>query len=298
MCFAKSAWLLAAAALVTFPAAAQAQAWIGQIVGNMMAQQAAYAQEVACMTGTPMVEKEVAEASAPAPGLMRSYWQAVNAGTAPTSAFLIDKKTRWIAEGKELSQANLNTLVDPFARSGGSLVEAPIGFARAGDAQSALGQWEVRDGAGKRIGTYQALLRRKGGQWLISALTLVGRKEWADPVVQYCHAPADVLPYRVAAAKLDLERAIKQEAKAQAKAAGAQAKAELARAAADAAPGKATKAAAAALAREEAVRRETTLSQRREVLHLSQQADAAARQAQREYETMVAAGKAALVEGG
>jgi hypothetical protein len=226
MRLAKNAALFAAAAFAALPAAAQAQAWIGQIVGDMMAQQAAYAQEVACMSGTPMIEKEVAEASTPAPALMRSYWQAVSAGVAPTPAFLIDKKTRWISGGKELSQINLGTLVDPFARSGGALVEAPIGFVRSGRAQSALGQWVVRDGVGKRISTYQAVLRRKGGQWLISTLKLVGAQEWADPVVQYCHAPGDVLPYRIASAQRALEYATKQEAKAQIKAADAQAKAE------------------------------------------------------------------------
>ncbi len=294
MRFVKSASLLAAAALAAFPATAQAQIWIGQIVGNMMAQQAAYAQEVACMTGTSMIDKEVAEARTPAPGLMRSYWQAVSSGAAPTSAFLIDKKMRWISAGKELNQTNLAMIADPFARSGGSLVEAPVGFVRAGDAQSALGQWVVRDGTGKRIGTYQALLRRKGGQWLLSTLTLVGAQEWGDPVVQYCHAPGDVLPYRIASTARALEYATKQEAKAMVKAAEAQAKAERA----DAAPGKSTKAAATALAKEDAARRETTLSQRRTALQVARENDAAAKKAQQDYDAMVAAGKMALLSGG
>lgn len=298
MRFAKSTSLLAATVLVALPFAAQAQAWIGLMVGNMMSQQAAYAQEVACMTGTPMVDKEVAEASTPAPGLMRSYWQAVSSGTAPTSAFLIDKKTRWISAGKELTQANLGTLVDPFARSGASLVEAPIGFVRAGDAQSALGQWVVRDGSGKRIGTYNALLRRKTGQWLLSSLTLVGAAEWTNPVVQYCHAPGDVLPYRIASSQRALEYAVKQEAKASVKGADALAKAERAQAAATAAPGNSTKAAAAALARQDAIRRETTLIQRRTALQAARDNDVATKKAQQDYDAMVAAGKAALIAGG
>ncbi len=298
MRFAKPATLLSAAVLVMIPAGAHAQAWIGQIVGNMMAQQAAYAQEVACMNGTPMIDKEVAEASTPAPGLMRSYWQAASAGTAPTAVFLIDKKTRWISAGKQLDQTNLRTLGDPFASGGGSLVETPIGFVRAGDAQSALGQWVVRDGAGKRVGTYQGLLRRKGGQWLISTLTLVGAREWADPVVQYCHAPGDVLPYRIATAARALEYATKQEAKASVKAADAQAKAERAQAAADGAPGKNAKTEAARLALDEATRRETTLTQRREQLRLAREASQGAQKAQQDYEAMVAAGKAALLSVG
>lgn len=298
MRFAKPATLLSAAVLVMIPAAAQAQAWIGQIVGNMMAQQAAYAQEVACMSGTPMIDKEVAEANTPAPGLMRGYWQAVSAGTAPTAVFLIDKKTRWISAGKQLDQTNLGTLGDPFASGGGSLVETPIGFVRAGDAQSALGQWVVRDPVGKRVGTYQGLLRRKGGQWLISTLTLVGAKEWADPVVQYCHAPGDVLPYRIATAARELEYAAKQEAKASVKAADALARAERAQAAADAAPGKAAKLDALRLAREEAVRREATLGQRRTALQVARDNDAAAKKAQQDHDAMVATGKAALLAGG
>lgn len=295
MRFAKSASLLSAAVFVMIPAAAQAQAWIGQIVGNMMAQQAAYAQEVACMSGTPMVDKEVAEASTPAPGVMRNYWQAASAGTAPTSVFVIDKKMRWISAGKELGQTNLGTLADPFARSGGSLVEVPIGFVRAGDAQSALGQWVVRDTAGKRIGTYQGLMRRKGGQWLFSTLTLVGAKEWADPVAQYCHAPGDVLPYRIASTERALEYATKQEAKASVKAAEALAKADRAQAAVAAAPGKPTKVEAARLALDEATRRETTLSQRREQLRLAREASQATKKAQQDHDAMVAAGKAALL---
>ena len=295
MRFAKFASLLAATALVALPATAQAQAWIGQFVGNMMAQQAAYAQEVACMSGTPMVDKEVAEASTPAPGVMRNYWQAASAGTAPTSVFVIDKKTRWISAGKQLDQTNLGTLADPFARSGGSLVEVPIGFVRAGDAQSALGQWVVRDTAGKQIGTYQGLMRRKGGQWLFSTLTLVGAKEWADPVVQYCHTPGDVLPYRIASTERALEYATKQEAKASVKAAEALAKADHAQAAVAAAPGKSAKVEAARLALDEATRRETTLTQRWEQLRLAREASQAAKKAQQDHDAMVAAGKAALL---
>jgi hypothetical protein len=294
MRFTKFTSLLAAASLAVLPATAQAQAWIGLMVGNMMAQQAAYAQEVACMSGTPMVEKEVAEASIPAPGVMRGYWQAVTAGNAPMAAFVIDKKTRWIAAGKELNQTNLGNIADPLARSGGSLVEIPVGFVRAGDAQSALGQWLVRDPAGRILGTYQGLFRRKSGQWLFSTLTLVGAKEWVDPVVQYCHAPGDVLPYRVASTQRALEYATRQEAKASAKAADARAKAAEFRARADAAPGKVS----ARLAEDEAARREATLLQRQEALRVARENAASVQQAQRDFDAKREAGQAALLTAG
>ena len=54
-------------------APATAQIWIGQIVGNMMAAQAAAEKEHACMMGTPDTPSEVEETRAPIADVMARY---------------------------------------------------------------------------------------------------------------------------------------------------------------------------------------------------------------------------------
>ena len=96
-----------ATALLAQPGSASAQAWIGQIVGDMMAREAAYAAEMRCMAGEAMPPNEVAEARDPAPALMRGYWTAVSAGQSPAAAFQINRKTSWTSGSTVLHQARL-----------------------------------------------------------------------------------------------------------------------------------------------------------------------------------------------
>ncbi len=199
---------------------AQAQAWIGLMVGNMMAQQQAALQERNCMMGIPMPEKEINEARKPGLEIMVSYWTHVKGGgiSDASADFHLDKKTRWFTVTQSADLAHLNAITDPFAAARLTFDPDPLAFFRAGDGQSAAGQWIVRDGQGKRSGTYNASFKRHMGVWKLTALELVSGKDYVDPLLQYCHKVADVLPYRLSNAawlrSFAQKRAIKAETKA------------------------------------------------------------------------------------
>jgi hypothetical protein len=204
------------------PSAAQAQIWIGQIVGNMVAQGEAARREQECMTGTAMPEAEIAEARTPALATMRGYFADAGAGKPISARFNLDKNSHWTSETTVANAKTLSAHRDPLAQAGLMLDAEPIGFVRAGDSRSALGQWAVRDASGVRAGLYTATFTRKRGIWALSTLTLSGPRNYADPVVQYCHKPGDVLPYRVDSSRMLREFAEKRLAKHERKLAEAQ----------------------------------------------------------------------------
>ncbi len=225
----------------TLPTTASAQIWIGQIVGDMMAQEQAAAREHACMTGEPMPAEEVTEARDPALQTMTGYFATAKTGDADLSRhFNLDKRSRWTSGTTSVGMVGIATQVDPFATAGLTLDGTPLAFVRAGDAQSALGQWVVRDAAGAVAGTYTAGFSRRAGVWRLSTLVLTSARTYVDPVVQYCHAQGDVMPYRLANSRAVRERAEKRVAKAKIKADQALASGATARARADKSPGSAT----------------------------------------------------------
>lgn len=198
-------------AIAGLTAPAPAQVWLGLIAGQMAANEAAREKEIACRRGVPMSDKEVAEAHTPAATTMKAYWSDAQAGRSFAGDFNIDKHAQWSVGGTVAKAAQVGGQADPFVKAGLALDPGELGFVRAGDGASALGQWVVRDAAGARRGTYTAAFTRKLGEWRLSTLALTGAREYAEPVVQYCHTPQDVLGYRIEDTTADvarLERAV------------------------------------------------------------------------------------------
>jgi hypothetical protein len=191
---------------------------------------------------------------------------------------------RWTAGATALDQKTLTAIKDPFAQPGNAIDPKPLNVVRAGDGTSAQGQWQVRDGAGKLVGTYNAVLRRRTGTWLLSSLELVDNKTWVDPVVQYCHKPGDVLGYRLTNTKSAADYAAKRLAKAQKKEAEARTKAEKAKAEAE----------AARLAGEKLASATLTTAERQAEAYGTRAAQAVAEADQKALDDQRAAGKAAL----
>lgn len=187
---------------VATPQPLYSQIWIGQIVGDMVAQEEAAKREHACMTGTPMEKKEILEARTPALKTIQAYFEAMKNGSNSRSEFFaMDKKTRWIAGDQSVGMKQIDQPIDFLATSGAELVAEPLGFVRSGIDATALGQWRVLATNGDLAGTYTVFFTRKAGQWKIRHLTLSRATEYVEPVVQYCHQPGDVLPYRLDHAK-------------------------------------------------------------------------------------------------
>lgn len=216
----KSFALIAVAMIGLASGAAHGQAWIGQMVGDMIARQQAAVQEQACMTGAPMPDSEVAETRATALAAMSGYWGAVSVGGTANVApyYQIDKKAKWVSGSTIVPLAGLSRVTDPFAVGGATLDTNPLAFFRAGDGSTVRGQWAVRRSDGGLVGTYDAGFRRAAGAWKLVDLTLIPATSYVEPLVQYCHKAGDVLPYRVSwttSQRSYLEaRATKLEAKA------------------------------------------------------------------------------------
>lgn len=253
----------AAAVGAVQPGALHAQAWIGEMVGNMMAAQQAAIQEHNCMTGTTLPESEIAEARTPGAAAMPAYFDAARAGSPLSPQFHLDKRTRWVGGGATATMADLDRQKDPFAGAGLVLDPEPLALVRSGDGSTAQGQWRVRDASGAVAGTYTGLFTRKVGVWRFSTLQLTPPTTYADPVVQYCHKPGDVLPYRLATTGRTRQVLEKRVANNELKAQKAAQAAAAARAKADNSPTNASAGAAAEKAEARARALATQLDARR-----------------------------------
>ncbi|QNA84572.1 hypothetical protein G4G27_11650 [Sphingomonas sp. So64.6b] len=215
-------------------ATAHAQIWIGQIVGDMMAQGQAAQQEYNCMTGTAMPPSEIEETRASAETAIKGYWQAVQGGKETNVApfYQTDRKAAWVSGAKTVPLSGLIRITDPFASDGAVLDAQPIAYLRAGDGGTVRGQWAARRADGTLIGTYDAMFKRASGIWKLSRLTLIPSTDYAEPVVQFCHKPNDVLPYRLVSTEQTRAYTAKRAEKLRIKADKAKAEADRAAAAA------------------------------------------------------------------
>jgi hypothetical protein len=214
--------------LIAVSTPAYPQAWIGQVVGNMMARQQAWAAEQACMTGTAMPEAEVAEARSSSIASMRGYWDAVKAGgpSVVASQFHVSRKSVWTNGSTRVAIVPGARVNDPFALPGAQLAAEPLRYFRSGDGASVAAQWEVRGSGGELVGTYDVELRRSGSTWRSFAMKLVPANEYVEPLVQYCHVVGDVMPFRLRSTEAAMTFTAKRAAKMAAKAEKAEAAAE------------------------------------------------------------------------
>jgi len=209
---------VAAGSFAACAGSSHAQIWIGQIVGDMAAGQAAAQREQACMSGAAMSEKEIAEARIPALATMQGYFADAKAGASFAQRFQPDGKSLWMTAGARAGVAELGRQRDPTAGGDSALDSAPVAFVRAGDGASAMGQWVARAGSGNPVATYTATFSRKAGVWRLSTLSQSAARAYVDPVTQYCHKAGDVLPYRLTHTTQMREFTEKQLAKAEARA--------------------------------------------------------------------------------
>ena len=170
-----------------------------------------------CMTGASPPDGEIAEARDPAPAVMQAYFDAAVSGGARSPMFRESKKTTWSHGGVTVPFEQIDRQSDPLAAAGNRLDRDPLRFFRAGNFQTAHGQWSVLDGAGSIVGVYDAQFRRKDGDWLLDKLTVIGADESVAPAMQYCLEPGDVTPHKIESAGNRIEYLEKQITKSEAK---------------------------------------------------------------------------------
>jgi hypothetical protein len=209
--FQPSAWAarLAVGAVALAAAPAFGQAWIGTMVGNMVAQ----AAEARCMSGTPLPEKEIAEAHEPAVRMMQLYWsRAAAADKADISAaYHPSGKAEWKMGDRTVRRCGLVAIEDRLARApGAALAGEPIAFVRAGDSGGARGLWLVGGAGG---GYYLAEFKRQAGVYKLASIQLYAGGAAVPAVTQYCHKAGDIEAYRQRMAEAAAKRAARKAAR-------------------------------------------------------------------------------------
>jgi hypothetical protein len=202
-------------------APASAQIWIGQIVGNMIAQGQQQAQEHACMMGTPQAQPEVDETRSPTAELMSRYWDAARKGPVDLAPFYHESgKKRWTAGKTTVGPNKFGKVTDPLATTAGLTLEPqPVGFLRSGDGATVQGQWRVLAPDGSEAGRLDASFTRQIGVWRLRTLHVLHVGEAVPAVAAFCHKPGDIEPYKVAFAEQERLRAEKRARKEAARAA-------------------------------------------------------------------------------
>lgn len=186
-----------------------------------------------CLAGTPPPDKEIAEARDPAPALMQAYFDAAQAGASRKALFRPSKKASWSHGAVTVPLAAIDAQADPLAKAGNRLDRGPLRFFRAGDFQTAFGQWAVLDASGGVAGVYDALLQREKGEWKLLTLGVHGAGDAVEPAVQYCTSLGDVTKNNLTASAERVEMLGKEIAKSEEKL--AKERARLAKSQADAA---------------------------------------------------------------
>lgn len=160
-----------------------------------------------CMAGTALPDREIAEASGPAPGVMRTYFAAAQSGGEKSAAFHLDDKAKWHGGGLTAGSVDLDRQTDPLAAPGNVLEAEPLRFYRAGAGGTALGQWAVLDDRGEVAGVYTAQFSRERKLWKLRELTVSQAGDILAPVAQYCRKPGDVMEHRLSATETWRENA-------------------------------------------------------------------------------------------
>ncbi|MDJ0643784.1 MAG: hypothetical protein QNJ15_13300 [Erythrobacter sp.] len=224
-----------------------------------------------CMAGVAPPEKEIDEARVPAPGVMQSYFEAALGGGALSQAFRKSKKSQWTSGGTTVPYERIDAQSDPLAVSGNQLDPDPLRFFRAGNFQTAHGQWSVLDAAGNVVGVYDAQFKRQGGKWKLQQLNVLGASETVAPAMQYCIEPGDVTEHKVETAGKSVERLEEQISKSEEKLLRDQERLAKAEARLAAKPNRSTLKESRKRARERVERREEKLADLREGLEKAQE---------------------------
>ena len=222
----KCGWRGAASGLLltcTFALSAPAigQAWIGLVVGEMMARGRAAQQEQLCMLGSAPPPGEVSEVRQPASLAMGKYWAMVSLGGERdiASVFEGDSDAGWSDGTRVLKKAKAMPVNDRFAVAGAQFESDPAFLMRSGDGTLVRALFRVKDASGAALGVYDVTLRRNLGRWHLRRVELVDAAVAPEGIEQFCHKEGDVAPYRAAYAENARKKAARDDEKTRLKAA-------------------------------------------------------------------------------
>lgn len=221
----RSAGALTLALCLAAPAAAQGiiPSVIGATIGNMVAQNSAYAR---CLSGEAPKAKKISLALGRTQAAMSAYMRLAGAAPAADASAAFTHKQKLWSWSMGGQAGEVGAIDDPVARAHiarGSALPAPTSFVLSGDQRSAAGIWIVpgQSEGDAPLGHYRVSFRPEGrslpqgGQaWKVTSIEVIAGSAEAAPVAQYCSKPGDVEEHRIAVEKYKEERARKKAEKA------------------------------------------------------------------------------------
>jgi hypothetical protein len=219
-----------------------------------------------CLTGIALPDKEVDEARLPAPAVMQGYFAAAQGSGSKSASFRQSEKAQWSHGTTVAPLAQIDAQRDPLAAAGNRLDPDALRFFRAGDAQTAQGQWLVTRADGVAAGLYDAVFKREKSVWKLERLTVHGAADPVAPAMQYCAKPGDVTEHMVKSAVDRIAYIEKEITKAEEKLVAAKAKLAADEAALSAKPDRSNLKETVRLSREQLDRREKKLIELRKNL--------------------------------
>jgi hypothetical protein len=183
------------AACIACPGQAVAQAWIGQIVGNMAAQAEQARKEAACRAGTPASDKTIAQARAASGSLLEKYF------SLSSRSRQSDLKKVFALNDADTSWKDENGIV-PVTGLGSRLDEqtptlAMTSFVVGGDGATARGIWEAHYSDPSLAHRFYAVDFTGGsggwfgGGWKIWHLTIAPQDRPPSAPAAFCHFDKD-----------------------------------------------------------------------------------------------------------
>lgn len=188
----KSVFASAALLALISAAPAHAQAWIGQIAGEAVAQQ----QEAACMSGRfpQPPEERLAPIRDGANAAIAQYLALASASESSdvSAAFSRRRSRTWEQLSSGEVTSDTSAINDPLARTQGATVSEALSLFQSGDRATVAGLWAARDSADNTIGYYRAVLRRERREWVLLHLDVSADAASPPRLLPYCHQSGDL----------------------------------------------------------------------------------------------------------
>ena len=187
---------IAVCLMAGMPGVVHAQAWIGTMVGNMVAQQREAQMEAACRAGTPASDKNIAWATTSSEAAMANYLtlDTKSGDSQLRKVFAINKAdASWKGPEGSVALADLPKHLD-----GAKPSLTKMSFVVAGDATSARGVWQANwpDNPDRHAWyavdfTGQPQTMWGSGKFRVWHMTVFAGDKQPNPPAAYCHFDPD-----------------------------------------------------------------------------------------------------------
>jgi len=171
------------------PSLGHAQAWIGEMAGQMAAQAAAAEREKKCVAGEPAPAGEISEATLESAELLDAYFALTSKSKTRDVGrvfALKDDGVSWRSGDREVPVPELGAILDEARPT-----LEPVSFIVGGDGRTARGIWRASSSADTGEPQVYAVDFAGGPKWRIWHMVLLPASLEPEPPAAYCHYNPD-----------------------------------------------------------------------------------------------------------